>query len=141
MNNQKLSDEEIEQELKRIERTEVNDSTISYAIEKEEYINKISKKGPLLDKFADLKLLFEMLKNNGKENNKGEKFSISPAALAIVVGSLLYVISPIDIIPDAIPVIGFIDDAAIITAAITQIKKIGDDIKNYKKWKEESNID
>ena len=41
MNNQKLSDEEIEQELKRIERTEVNDSTISYAIEKEEYINKI----------------------------------------------------------------------------------------------------
>jgi len=137
MNNQKLSDEEINQELKRIERTEVNDSTISYAIEKEEYINKISKKGPLLDKFADLKLLFEMLKNNGKENNKGEKYSISPAVLAIVVGALLYVISPIDIIPDAIPVIGFIDDAAIITAAITQIKKIGDDIKNYKKWKEE----
>lgn len=141
MNKQKLSDEEINQELKRIERTEVNDSTISYAIEKEEYINKISKKGPLLDKVAELKLLFEMLKNNGKKNNRGEKFSISPAALAIVVGALLYVISPIDVIPDAIPVVGFIDDAAIITAAITQIKKIGDDIKNYKKWKEGSKID
>ncbi len=137
MNDKKLSEEAVNQELKRFERTEVNDSTISYTIEKEEYVKRVSKKGPLLDKVADLKLLFEMLKNNGKENSKGEKLSISPAAMAVVVGALLYVISPIDIIPDAIPVIGFIDDAAIITAAIAQIKRIGDDIKEYKKWKGE----
>ena len=136
MNNQKLSDEQINQELKRFSRTEVNDSTISYTIKKEEYINKISKKGPLLGKLEDLKLLIEMLKNNGKENRIGEKFSITTAAIAIIVGALLYVISPLDIIPDAIPGIGFIDDASIITAAIAQIKKIGNDINNYKKWKE-----
>lgn len=136
MNNPKISDAEIAQELKSFERTEVNDSTISDVIENEEYVKKISKKGPLQAKIDDIKVLFEMLKNNGKENSKGEKFSISPMAIAIVVGALLYIVSPIDIIPDAIPVIGFIDDAAIITAAIAQIRKIGNDIDNFKKWKE-----
>ena len=84
MNDKKLSEEAVNQELKRFERTEVNDSTISYTIEKEEYVKRVSKKGPLLDKVADLKLLFEMLKNNGKENSKGEKLRVAcPPSLRV----------------------------------------------------------
>ncbi len=132
MNNPKISDEEINQELKRFERTEVNDSTISYTIEKEEYVKKLSKKGPLLDKIDDIRLLFEMLKNNGKENNKGKQFSISIMTITIIVGALLYIVSPIDIIPDAIPVIGLIDDAAIITATMLKLK---DEKDKYIEWK------
>lgn len=45
--------------------------------------------------------------------------SRTPAAIkgAFVVG-LLYCISPIDIIPDGVPVLGMIDDAAVLPAAV-----------------------
>ncbi len=43
---------------------------------------------------------------------------------AIAVGALLYVIIPIDAIPDYIPVGGLVDDAAVITFAFEQISKL-----------------
>lgn len=47
----------------------------------------------------------------------------------ICVFALLYFILPIDLIPDTIPVVGFLDDAGVIAAAI---KLYQDDIKPYK---------
>lgn len=40
---------------------------------------------------------------------------------AIAVGALMYLISPIDAIPDAIPIAGLADDAAIIIAAVASL--------------------
>ncbi len=37
----------------------------------------------------------------------------SPADVVLVIGALLYLISPIDAVPDFIPVAGFLDDATI----------------------------
>ena len=47
------------------------------------------------------------------------KDSRTPAAIkaAFLLG-LLYCISPIDIIPDAVPVLGMVDDAAVLPAAV-----------------------
>ena len=47
------------------------------------------------------------------------KDSRTPAAIkaAFLIG-LLYCISPIDIIPDAVPVLGMVDDAAVLPAAV-----------------------
>lgn len=138
MNNVELNDEEISQELKRLENTRVDDKKISDTLNKQEYVNKVSQKGPLKEKINDIKLMFEMLKNNNTKNIKGELFTISVSSIAVIVGALLYIVSPLDLIPDAIPVIGFIDDAAIITATILKLNK---EIQDYKKWKEESNIE
>jgi uncharacterized membrane protein YkvA (DUF1232 family) len=49
-----------------------------------------------------------------------------------VVGAILYFISPLDAIPDFIPVIGFLDDAFIIGLAIKQIRV---DLDRYELWK------
>jgi uncharacterized membrane protein YkvA (DUF1232 family) len=40
---------------------------------------------------------------------------------AIAIGALLYFINPIDLIPDHIPVIGYMDDLAVLALAIEQI--------------------
>ena len=40
------------------------------------------------------------------------------ASKAIAVGALLYLVSPMDAIPDVIPVLGLSDDAAVILAAV-----------------------
>ncbi len=43
------------------------------------------------------------------------------AAKAIAIGALLYLISPIDAIPDVIPGLGLSDDAAVIAIAIAAL--------------------
>lgn len=47
---------------------------------------------------------------------------------AIAIGALIYLVSPIDAIPDVIPVVGLTDDVGIILAAIA---KLATDLKNY----------
>ena len=52
--------------------------------------------------------------------------------IAAIVVALLYFVSPIDLIPDFIPVAGYIDDAFVISLAMKFIK---DDIERYREWK------
>lgn len=42
-------------------------------------------------------------------------------AKTVMIGALGYFISPIDLIPDVIPVIGYADDAAVIAAAVATV--------------------
>ena len=42
----------------------------------------------------------------------------------IVLGTLAYLISPFDIAPDLIPIVGQIDDLVIVTILITELSKI-----------------
>jgi len=54
----------------------------------------------------------------------------------IIVGALSYLIFPLDLIPDFIPVVGLVDDAGIIAAAVFKvISHIDEDIKNKAKVK------
>ena len=69
-------------------------------------------------------LLYEMLGDYWK----GEYREIPYGSIAIVVVALVYFLSPIDLIPDLIPVIGYIDDALIVALAVQFIKE---DLKDY----------
>lgn len=42
----------------------------------------------------------------------------------IVAGTLLYLLSPIDIAPDFIPLIGWIDDGVVVTLLVTEMSQI-----------------
>lgn len=54
----------------------------------------------------------------------------------IVVGALSYLIFPIDLIPDFIPVVGLADDSAVIIAAVYKIiQHIDENIENQAKEK------
>jgi uncharacterized membrane protein YkvA (DUF1232 family) len=52
-----------------------------------------------------------------------------------IVGALLYFLSPIDLVPDLLPAIGLVDDAAVIALAL---KLVHDDVKEYKSWRVEN---
>ena len=47
---------------------------------------------------------------------------------AIAIGALLYVISPIDAIPDILPVIGLVDDVSVVALAVASLRS---DLKKY----------
>lgn len=53
------------------------------------------------------------------------------AGKAIAIGALIYLVSPIDAIPDFIPVAGLTDDVGIILVAIA---KLASDLNKYKSY-------
>lgn len=53
-------------------------------------------------------------------------------AIAAIVSALVYFVSPIDVILDGIPFLGFLDDAAVIGACL---KLVQSDIDDYKAWR------
>jgi uncharacterized membrane protein YkvA (DUF1232 family) len=66
---------------------------------------------------------------------------------AIIVGALGYLISPLDVIPDAIPIAGLGDDVAVLLYVLNKIKgDLTDDVKKraynkLSKWFDEDEIE
>ncbi|MBE7652158.1 DUF1232 domain-containing protein [Tenacibaculum finnmarkense genomovar finnmarkense] len=80
--------------------------------------------GEQMDNFI---LLLGMLKDSWNGT-----YQLNKTSLAIIVGALLYVVSPIDAIPDFIPVLGWLDDIAIVAFAMSKLKSVIQDYKNFK---------
>ncbi|MCL7986904.1 YkvA family protein [Sphingobacterium sp. lm-10] len=72
----------------------------------------------------DFKLLVGMAKDTLTGKYKMNKWNMS-----IIVGTVVYVISPLDAVPDIIPVLGWLDDVAIVSYALTKLQK---EIERYK---------
>lgn len=77
-------------------------------------------------KSNEFKLLISMIKDTFSGRYKMNKWNMS-----IIVGTIVYVISPIDAIPDIIPVLGWLDDASIVGFAIS---KLADEVDRYRKF-------
>jgi len=42
----------------------------------------------------------------------------------VILGTLLYLLSPIDIAPDVIPILGWIDDGLLITVLVSELSQV-----------------
>lgn len=76
----------------------------------------------------DFRIMTSMLKDYWS----GDYRDVPWGVLAAIVAALLYVLSPVDLIPDIIPVIGFIDDAVVMAFCLNMV---GRDINDYENWK------
>jgi len=120
----KIDKRYFKEEVAKIEETDIDN-----VLENEKTITKkISNASPLRKFFKLSKIMFAMLKDvrNGSYPNM-PWFTIASAAL-----TLLYVLNPLDIIPDFIPGIGYIDDLAIMTIAMGWIET---DLHSYLDWR------
>ncbi len=59
------------------------------------------------------------------------EYSLSPATWAIIAGALAYVICPVDIIPDVIPVLGWLDDAFVLSMVMASLDAEIEDFKLF----------
>lgn len=64
---------------------------------------------------------------------KKEYRGISAEIVYSIIAGLIYVISPIDLIPDAIPVIGYVDDVAVIMFVLK--RGVDKDLEKFRVWK------
>lgn len=81
----------------------------------------------LSELWQDIKILLELV----KDWMKGEYKELTKSTILLIIGSLIYLVNPIDLIPDFL-VGGFIDDLAVLGYVI---KKIADELNAYKTWK------
>lgn len=68
---------------------------------------------------------------------KKEYTNIPAGTIIAIISALLYWLAPIDVIPDTVPGIGYIDDTSVIGICI---KLIDNDLKKYKEWQEKNKI-
>ncbi len=100
-----------------------------------EYINddamrsKIDKAYPALRKvLANVRVLYALFKDAVRGNYK-----LHPSHVAMIGGGLLYFLLPVDLIPDFIPVVGYLDDLAVLTTIMNALKV---EIDAYRRWQE-----
>jgi len=93
----------------------------------EKIFNKF-KYGPLERFIDDAKLLISIVKDYWHKRYREIPFG----SIAAIVVALLYVLNPFDIIPDFIPVIGHVDDIAVIGICLKMVEK---DLYKYNQWK------
>ncbi len=115
-----------EEAEKIIEDQEKTEETLNKAIIK---ANKV--KGALEKVWENLILMFQVVRDWISGNYK----DIPVGSIIAIVAALIYFISPIDVIPDFLPGIGFIDDVFVIGLVAAQINN---DLKKYKKWRKEN---
>ncbi len=114
----------IKKESEKIDRNKVQN-----LLSLEEKFWALVEKVKLLKKeIYKLRILWEMIKDYIKGDYKEVPWSTITAIVAI----LLYILNPVDLIPDAIPGVGFIDDAMVLAVGW---KMVQEDIENYSSWK------
>ena len=64
-----------------------------------------------------------------------EYTDISAKTLIVIVSAIIYFVSPIDFIIDAVPILGLIDDVAVVSLCHNLILP---DIEKYKEWRNNS---
>lgn len=77
--------------------------------------------------------LIKMLIRMVSSHISGSYRSFSPGTLLMAVFSLIYFITPLDLIPDFIPALGFTDDLAV---TVMIMRRFTEDIDKYRDWEQ-----
>ena len=97
----------------------------------EEIRQQFSARGPLKRFIEDGRVLTALI----RDWRSGKYRQALYGTIAAVVFGLLYVINPLDIVPDVLPIVGALDDATVIGALLMLVER---DLKKYRAWKESS---
>lgn len=60
---------------------------------------------------------------------------VSWTPLVVIVGALIYFVTPLDAIPDALGAIGFVDDVTVISTAIQSVRE---ELQQFRTWEQKA---
>ena len=96
-------------------------------LNEKEFWAKVEKASPALkDSLENLRDLYFLFRDSVKG-----KYHLSPAKISMIGGGLLYFVIPLDLIPDYLPVVGYLDDLAILSTIMNSLQ---DEIAKYRCW-------
>ena len=101
--------------------------------EEQKVLGEFQRSSRLSKEFTKVKILYSML----RDHVKGD-YHVSTKTIAAIVAGLTYVVWPADLIPDFIPIIGQLDDLAVILLVWMIVRN---DIEPYVKWRAENDLE
>jgi len=124
-----FNDRKAKQQLDR-EAGKLREQDVNELLEKQQAIEeKVRNSGKLKRFSSDIRLMFSMLRDYWKGNYRAVPWK----SIAAIAGALVYVLNPLDVIPDLILGFGFIDDAGVVALCLTMVES---DLLRYAAWKE-----
>lgn len=91
-----------------------------------EKINHIPR-GPFAETWPYLMAMIRFL----RAYHLGEYRDVSSPNLLVIIAAMIYFISPFDVIPDSVPILGNIDDAMVVRLAL---ESVGADLDTFMAW-------
>lgn len=120
--------DEVEQELNK-NASGVSQEDVNKALNNESKLALIFKHvGKLGEYWEEVKWVFSMI----KDYTTGKYREVPWRTIALLVAALTYVLTPFDLVPDFIPIIGWSDDCFALAGALAFAKM---DLDAYKVWK------
>lgn len=83
--------------------------------------------GPLKDMWQSLLSLIRLLRSYAS----GQYRNVPAKSLVLIVAGILYFVMPIDVIPDFVIGLGFLDDAAVLAWVVSSVRTV---ISDFEKW-------
>ncbi|MBD3657642.1 MULTISPECIES: YkvA family protein [Marinobacter] len=112
------------------EASKVHREDLAALLERQRAIeDKVKGSGRMARFTTDIRLMFSLLRDYWK----GDYRQIPWKSIAAIAGALLYVLNPLDFIPDIILAFGFLDDAGVVALCL---KLVESDLHRYAAWKE-----
>lgn len=123
-----MSESDLEKRLIEDGGRKVTDKDIEKVVDKTAEIQrKFSRGGPLQRFVDDGRLLIGMVRDYWSRRYR----QVPVGTIGAAVFTLLYVFNPLDLVPDFLPIIGQIDDAALVAACLALLEH---DLRTYGMW-------
>jgi uncharacterized membrane protein YkvA (DUF1232 family) len=117
--------EQFERAKKNMDREGVEDAASAGSEKLRSFGGRVP--GVLAEVIEDIRCMIALL----RDWVNGDYTDVPWGVIASIAAALAYFACPIDIIPDLIPIVGFVDDVLVITLCL-QIAK--DDLTKYRAW-------
>jgi len=110
----------------------VTDTDVETVVEEADAIEeRFRNNGPLRRLLDDGQLLLDLV----RDVRRGAYQRVPLWTLSAAVFALLYVLNPLDLIPDTLPIVGVLDDAAVVSACLALLEQ---DLYDYRAWRQEA---
>lgn len=120
---------EIDEDYVEREAEDLAEVDLDTVVERAEAIEKrFRRNGPLQRLLEDRRLLLELV----RDARRGHYRNVPVWTLSAAAFALLYVLNPFDLVPDALPLVGLLDDAAVVSACLSLVEQ---DVLAYRAWK------
>ena len=99
-----------------------------------EHWDKFRNTPQLKKAWSQITLMFQLL----RDSLKGEYPDFPKSKMLLIAGALAYMLLPLDLVPDFIPVVGWLDDVVVLTWVFAQCQP---DLDLYKTWRQRTGRD
>src|SRR5437879_7930376 len=77
--------------------------------------------------FAETWPYFQAMLRLIRAYSQGNYRDVPESTLVVIIAAIIYVVSPLDVIPDALPALGYLDDATVLALAARRARQTLDD--------------